>query len=411
MVTSALQAVHPTLTHLYLYTEDNMAPDIHLAYVLDHCPNLVALELTSWTVQHLTVQYPKLTHLALHVGIEPVPYDTMTNVLSHLPSLVFLDLFPVPGSRFLTSISQHCPHMKLLKCSGTVGFDRDNYHRHLDGLQKLSFGFDYDEEPYNANHLLHILLEHRRSLDHVTLHGSITDPSTLLERHNMDSTLEFGRLEQIEVAACNMQLVEFAAFIISRSPRLHSIAMDHYTVNNDGVCSAVTRLRNVRKITARNVVPDSPSFESLLHHHAQLAMNSPLKELEITFGVSASHLPWVSAVARLESLEKLVLSIRLIEIPSTYVSIIGMLAKGCPSLVYLDLESWRCTIPDGAIAQMKHHPTLQHLRIHASSISDSDIISLLSFPNLKHVIIVSTVKDYLFELLQKHIPHVEQRRW
>ncbi|KAJ8658039.1 hypothetical protein O0I10_006310 [Lichtheimia ornata] len=301
--------------------------------------------------------------------------------------------------------------MKLLNCGGTVQFDHNSYHRHLDGLQKLSFGLDYEEEPYNGDDVIHLLLEHHRSLDHIVVIGNITDAGALWHGHHINSSCEFGRLEQIEISACDEEAFTLTTFIISRSPHLQHISMDLYAANNDGICNAVKRLPNLRKITARQITPDSPSFETLLLHHAQLAMKSSLKELEITFRMNASHLPWVAAVAGLENLEKLVLSTAPTNNPSTFVSILGMLGKGCPSLEYLYLDCFRSTIPDGAIAQMKHHPTLKRLHVRASTISDSDIISLLSFTNLKHVVIVSTLKDYLFDLLKKHIAHVEQRRW
>lgn len=398
------------LTHLNLRTDDNYTPEIHLGRVLDVCCNLVSLELSTCILQCLTVSYPKLIHLTLDVGVHsPLPFDTMVNIISYLPSLVFLGLFPIPDSRFLTAVGGHCPNLKIMHCSENVLFARDNYHRHVDGLQKLSFGLDYMKEPYNSDYLIHILLQRHQSLDYISVTGSITDSSGLLDgRH---SILEFGRLKQLVVEARNEELVKLATFIISRAPHLYSINLGQHTTNHDHIYNALKRSTNLRVIEARKLPADAPSFHILIHHHVQLAMDSSLQELTIDFDVGGSHSPWVHAIAQLETLQHLVLRTWNINVPSTYLAIMGILAKGCPSLRSLDLDCWRCTIPEGSIAHLKHHPTLDRLRVHASSISDSDIISIVSFTTPRHLIINSTIKDYLLELVKKHITHVGQGRW
>lgn len=410
MITSALRSVQHTLTHLKLHSEKNYTREIHLGRVLEDCPNLVSLDLATWTIQDLTEQHTKLTHLTLQVGIDPLPNDTLMNVLSHLPSLVFLDLFPVPHSRFLTAIGEYCPNMKILRCIEGVSLDHDSYDQLVDGLQTLYFGVPYDDEPYDAHGVIHILREHKNSLNHVTLAGCIKDANGGFDGPIMDSTFQFDRLQELVVDAGNVELVKLALCIICRSPHLCTITMDRRTATYNGVCNAVKRLPNLRMITACQMPAYAPSFQDLLIHHAQLGMGSSLKELKVTFEVDSSRFPWISALAEFQTLEKLVLSTWHISVASTYLSILGIFGKVCPSLTSLDLNCWGCTIPDGAIAQIKHHPTLQRLSINARSISDSDIICLLSFPSLKHVVITPTIKDYLLELLQTHIPRVEQTR-
>ncbi|KAJ8658032.1 hypothetical protein O0I10_006303 [Lichtheimia ornata] len=410
IITSALRSVQHSLTHLKLYTEKNYTLGIDLDRVLDDCPNLVSLDLATWTILHLTVQHPKLTHLTLQIGIDPLPKDKMINVLSHLPSLVFLDLFLLRDHRFVTALSVYCPKMKILRCIDEVSSGHDSYDERVDGLQKLYFGAQCDDEPYDAHGVvIQILLEHKHSLDHVTLAGSITDASGGFDGPVMDSTFQFDRLQELVVDARNEELVKLALSIIHRSPHLCTITMDHLTATDDGVCNAVKRLPNLRMITAYQMPPDAPSFQDLLIHHAQLGMGSSLKELNVTFEVDSQRFPWISALAELQTLEKLVLSTWHISAASTYLSILGIFGKVCPSLTSLDLDFWDCTIPDGSVTQIKHHPTLQRLCINASSISDSDLISLLSFPSLKHVIIIPTIKGYLLNLLQTRISRVEQR--
>lgn len=405
----ALQCIQRTLTHLKLLSEDNYTPELHLDRVLDVCSNLVSLELKTSTIHRLTVQYPKLTHLTMETGSDaPFPYDTMMNLLSHMPSLVYLELYPIPDARILTTITGLCPNMKILHCSAYISFPHDNYHHHIDGLQKLSFGLDEVDGPYKGDHLIHILFQHHQSFEYIALAGSITESSALLESRNSDSRLRFGRLQQLVVDARDVGYVKLATFIISRSPHLHSITLDRHTANHDHTCNALKRLPNLRMITAWKIPADGPSFHGLLLHHAQLGMDSSLEELKIDFVVDVPHISWIHVIARLETLRRLVLRTWQINAPSTYLDIMRTLAKGCHSLRSLELDCRHCTIPDGSIAVFKDHSTLEHFRVNASAISDSDIISLISFPDLEHVIIASTIKDYLLELLENHISEVEQ---
>ncbi|CDH60997.1 predicted protein [Lichtheimia corymbifera JMRC:FSU:9682] len=163
------------------------------------------------------------------------------------------------------------------------------------------------EEPYNADHLIHILFQYHESLDYIALAGSITEPSALFESRNRDSRLKFGRLQQLVIDARNEGYVKLATFIISRSPHIHSITLDQHTANHDHICNALKRLPNLRMITAWKIPADASSFHRLLLHDAQLAMDSSLEELKIDFVVDVSDISWLHTISRLETLRHLVL--------------------------------------------------------------------------------------------------------
>ncbi|KAJ8658012.1 hypothetical protein O0I10_006283 [Lichtheimia ornata] len=372
-VTYALEAVSQTVTDLYLYTEEHQTPDIHLAVVLDLCPHLVSLNLTAWDIVDLPESYPTLTHLTINVFCGHLSHDTMTNLLSHLPSLVLFGTYHVPNTTFLTR--RHCPNMKILMCGGYCVFNHDHFDRHLDGLQKLCFGSIDDDEPYDGGNLISLLRENHESLGHIALAGSVT-----LQEGNLDSSMEFNRLEELEVDAENDDLIILAIWIIHASPYLHRIKIcNPGGSNNDDLYNALKGLKELGTLSATELVNDSASFGNLLEYHVRLGKDSPLKELKVFMDDHVSTIPWMDAIAGLESLQKLVISTTGIE------------------------------SPEGFISRINDQPTLQCLHIYASSISVRDIISLLSFTNLNLIIIVAPVDDYLMELLRKHIPHVDQR--
>ncbi|KAJ8657995.1 hypothetical protein O0I10_006266 [Lichtheimia ornata] len=404
-VTYALEAVSQTVTDLYLYTEEHQTPDIHLTIVLDLCPRLVSLNLTAWDILDLTEQYPTLTHLTMNILCERLSHDTMINLLSHLPSLVLFDIYRVPDIQFLTSVRQYCPHMKLLMCGGHHIFHHDNYNRHGEGLQKLCLGSIDNDEPYDGADLIPLLHDNHQSLEHIILVGGIT-----MEEGDLESSLEFNRLEELEVDACNDDLAILAIWIIHRSSHLHRVKIcNHVGIDDDDLYNAMKGLKDLRMLSARTFECHSTWFGNLLEYHVQLGQDSPLKELTVAMDDHVSTFPWMDAIAGLRSLQKLVVSTSGIESSSAYFSTIATITKGCPSLSYLELDFGRNPAPEGFISQINDRPTLECLHVHASSISARDIIRLLSFANLKNVIIIAPVEDYLMDLLRKHIPHVEQQ--
>ncbi|CDH57664.1 predicted protein [Lichtheimia corymbifera JMRC:FSU:9682] len=404
-LTSALDSVGNTLTNLTLSTQERNTPGIHLAVVLGHCPNLVSLDLQVWGILDLTEEYPKLTHLAMNVMGDDLSQDTMTNICSYLPSLVFLELFPLPDLRFLTTVCGYCPEMKLLTCGVFNAFDQGGWHQQVQGLQKLCFGLDGDHEELHADHLIPLLLENRRSLDHIRLEGTIMDPNVSLH----DDGLKFDRLETLDITADNDELATLALSIIQLSPHLQHVKLSNEAAKRDDIWNAVKELSNLQTLSAKEMTVDSISFRSLLEHKVQHGTGSSLTELHVDLDAQISMFSWIDVISGLNSLKKLGISTTHSQGSSHYLSAIATITKGCPSLSCLELYCGRQPLPEGTIVHMNDHPILQRLRIHASSIARRDIVHLLSLTNIKHVIIIAPVDDYLVTLLRDHIPHVEQK--
>ncbi|KAJ8658062.1 hypothetical protein O0I10_006334 [Lichtheimia ornata] len=412
----ALESVHRTVTHLVLLMEDTMGYDddhdtsqIHLGGVLDLCPGLVSLSLITMTTYDLTVQYRMLTHLTLGVDIFPLSCDTMINILAHLPSLVYLDVHHVPDSGFLTSVCGYCPDMKLLKCGGYDSFDEDIYDRHVKGLQKLCLGIDDVDEQFDADDLIPLLIENRQSLDHIRLTGRLIGESVSHYYKSLDLSLTFDRLDKLEVHASNDQLAILALSTINRSPHLRHATLGAHAANRDDIRNALKGLSSLQTLSTRKMRADSIPFRNLLEHQVQLGKDSPWKELQVDIDADVSTFSWLNVIGGLQSVTKLGLLTSHIETPSAYLSAIATIANGCPSLLHLELYFGRQPAPEGTITHMKDHPTLQCIRIQASSIADRDIVNLLSFVNLKHAIIIAPVENYLIALLRDRIPDVEYR--
>lgn len=407
----ALQSVHHTLTHLDLYTQDNLAPVIHLGGILDVCPNLVSLKLTTMTIQPLTMQHPKLTHLTMCIGIEPLSNNTMTNILSHLPALVSFDTLFVPDTRFLASIFEYCPEIKLLKCGGFHTFHPDNYDAHVHGMQKFAIGFMDAEEPSDTDHIITFLLEHHNSLDHIILEGKITGQGVTLGGGSLDFSVEFNRLKDLDVDVGNNDLALLALSIIRQSPHLQHVTLSHHAASRVDICIALKGLSRLTMLWARDTAPDTTSFHNILEHHVKRGKDSSLEELKVVLDSNTAPSSWMHTIAGLQNLQKLVISTAQIETPSDYFSIIATITTGCPSLLHLDLDCGRYPSPEGFVSQINDHSKLHTLRLRASSIGVKDIVDLFSLTNLQHVIIIAPVEDYLIEFLRKHMVNVEHRRY
>lgn len=260
-------------------------------------------------------------------------------------------------------------------------------------------------EQLQAEHLIPFLVENRRSLDHIRLEGTIMDPNVSLH----DDGLKFDRLETLDITADNDELATLALSIIQLSPHLQHVKLSNEAANRDDIWNAVKELSNLQTLSAKEMTVDSISFRSLLEHKVQHGTGSSLTELHVDLDAQISMFSWIDVISGLNSLKKLGISTTHSQGSSHYLSAIATITKGCPSLSCLELYCGRQPLPEGTIVHMNDHPILQRLRIHASSIARRDIVHLLSLTNIKHVIIIAPVDDYLVTLLRDHIPHVEQK--
>lgn len=386
------------------------SPGIHLSRILQICPNLVSVSIGTSEVDLLSRQYPNITHFCLSIYENDLPANTITNIVSHLPSLVFLDISPIPNAQYLATIHQHCPNLKVLRCGGIYPFDHDDYDHHLDGLQKFAFGYDTGAEPENTDGLIPQLFQHRHTLDHIVLVGGISGMRDGRAMMN-DPSVQLYRLDTLEIIAANDALIDLATFIIRRSsPHLRNVHVDFHGIRDHPIFDAIKALPNLQRLEADHVAPSSTPFGQLLRHHGRLGMNSPLKELKIRFDYYSTLIDWGKAIPGLRRLEKLVITTASIRAPTDYIPLLGMIGRGCPSLEYLKLNCGYSPIPDCSVFVIKQHPTLKCLHLHGSSIPEGDLVNLLAMRSLKHFIHSTPIKEHILELVQQHVPHIEQRR-
>ncbi|CDH57697.1 predicted protein [Lichtheimia corymbifera JMRC:FSU:9682] len=405
-----LQSIGGNLTRFSLYNEGTMtSPGIRLNRILQICPNLVSVSISTSEVDLLSRQYPNITHFCLSIWENALPANTITNIISHLPSLAFLDISPIPSAQYLTTIHRHCPNLKVLRCGGIFPFDHNDYDQHLHGLQKFAFGYDTDAEPENTDGLIPQLLEHRHTLDHIVLVGGMNgmrDGRPFMD----DPSVRFDRLHTLEIIAANDALIDLATFIIRRSsPHLRHVHVDFHDVHEHPIFEAIRALPNLERLEADHVAPTATPFGQLLQYHERLGTNSPLKELKLAFDYYSTLFPWSTALAALCRLEKLVITTAGIRATADYIPLLTMIGRGCPSLEYLELNCGYSPVPDGSVFAIKNHPTLKSLHLHGSSLSESYLVNLVAMRSLKHFIHSMPIKDHILELIQQHVPHIEQR--
>lgn len=399
-----LERIGGTLTHLELSNVDDMPFGANLDCVWDLCPKLVSLEVFHAEVQPPLVPYLSLTHLAMRsTDICPFTGTVINDMLSKLPSLLSLAVSPMPQDmQFLTSIHHHCPKLKLF----SVGVDSyfGCVYQYQDGLERLSVGDGDEQDPFDTEGLISLLHQNHRSLGQVILGGCLREGTSV----SFDEDFEFERLEALEVDAVDDEFVQLTVSIIRRAPQLRSIILEIRTCGDQDIFDLIKPLAHLQRLAALKIPHDSPSLYNCFQHHAQLGSHSPLKHIQIEIDELAWDSPWVCAMAELQNLKTLMISVY--EMPEAYLSIIEKVAKGCPSLSYLELNCDRYDMPDGTVALLKDHPTLEGLCLDARSISDSDIMSVLTVPKLNRFIFNAPVKDYMIDLLRRNITKVVNER-
>lgn len=400
-----IQSLGHTLTHLELFNWDILEIGVALGFVLDHCPNLTSLVLRNSEIHPLSSDYAKLQHLNIwsHRDSHPEPESTIASILSHMPSLLCFTVTPIPeGTQYISSIQDYCRDMKHLALGNWRELEGGSQHGH--GLQKLSFGNRTWEGTYDADAMIQLLLDNHQSINELFFMGRTT--YTRLDHH---TTITFDRLKDFHLYASNDALVQLGKSFIHRFSHLCNLYIDLQTDNDCDIFDAMKGLSCLQHIHVENVRPESQSFDNLLRHHVQLGPHSSLKELVVYFTADMWDSPWFCAIAALPNLQRLETIIHFAQMPPSYLTMMDILAKGCASLTYLKLHCSDHIMPEGAIAKWKNHPTIQRLRVHAESISDSDILSVISIPNLKHFIFKAPVQQHIVQVLQQRIAQVEKR--
>ncbi|CDS06461.1 hypothetical protein LRAMOSA08989 [Lichtheimia ramosa] len=398
-----VESLGDALTHLDLDNWDVLDMGVSLGFVLDHCPNLTSLVLANSEICALSDQHRNLTHLNLHwIRRCPVSDSTTGNILAHLPSLVSFKITPMPnGTQFIARIQGYCPNMKILSTGNALGLEDGCPHGR--GLQKLSFGNRYRKNPYDADTMIQLLVDNQQSVSELLFNGSITSTRASLDQY---TPITFEQLQYLDLDASNDALVVLGKSIIRHAPYLRNVDINIQTTNDHDVFDAMTGLQHLQRIAAECVAPNSTSFHHLLVHHIQLGPLSSLKELVIDFAHDIWASPWVCAISGLPNLQRLVITTFASGVPSTYLMIMEVLAKGCGSLTYLELNCGGYTIPEGAVTKWMNHPNVLCLRVQTAFLSDSDIFSVISIPKLRRFILQAPVQDYIIKVLEQNITHV-----
>lgn len=398
VLNTCLTTVGGTLTWLKLIV--SLEDPIDLRFVLDHCSQLVSLDAAFFAgtmANTLTHPYPNLKDLYLRaLSRHAITEKSMLNIVGHLPSLSSLNVGSVPSSRLLPTLHHYCPNMKLLAYGDDSG---DRTYKDLPGLQKVSIG--QSEIELNPDDLISILSRHWKSLEKVILRGRIKEPV------NWRRGFVFERLTYLEIDARHDALLKLAASIIRLAPHLTAIKMfiqsgdDHHQA-----FVAMTELKYLKSLSPRCIAPYSNALYYLIQHHVNLGDHSSLQEIRMLLYPDMPPCPWLRAIAQLVNLRHLEIRIKSMSFPRNYVAMMDVLAQGCLALEHLELNCGAVGLPEKSLVLFGAHPRIKHLAIVAESISNHDIIAILSMPNLQCLDLLTLMDDLTLETLKKNIPIV-----
>ncbi|KAJ8652397.1 hypothetical protein O0I10_011977 [Lichtheimia ornata] len=425
-ILSGLQMVASTLTRLEIV--DGYC--LGLRDILESCPNLVSLTTDGVNAtMPLSTSYPKMKHLSIHrLSRTPLAYDTVANLLSRLPSLLSFDITPMPDSRLLTILYDHCPYLQRLNFGGR-SFSSSNAEVHPSRKGITLAHLNGYGHSCMQGYLIQFLITHQSSLEtfgcdsefirHEDALWDVSSDARLLwlnggGRGNPthSESASFTRLANIRFSeGCSFSCGPFIAWMVKNAPNLKTISLIERHLQPI-VAIALIKSKHLSKIEITRLWEDDDiffgDFEGILEffqHHISMGDRSTLQEVTLHTGLRLSpEIEWIRLIPRLKCLKNLELLAHFI--PEDCIPLLEAIGKGCPALEKLTLGKKDGTIGGGLMKSLREYPNLKCLHIQASALSDNDLVALTTFPSLEQLYLQCDVPDFIMKSLHKRIHKV-----
>ncbi|KAJ8652696.1 hypothetical protein O0I10_011641 [Lichtheimia ornata] len=410
---------------------------IELRDIVETCPNLEYLEACGFEIimpSSSTASYPKMTRLLLYgISESALAYDNMVDVLSRFPSLLLLRISPMPESRLLNALQDHCPYLQRLfygpKRLAYTFPDPLTVYPNRRGVVSVHFGgggsCDQDD-------LIRFLYQQRNSLEMIDFHAKITKDDDAIweisdgrisesndrggtfdddddddDPSQQQSETSFARLVDFDFWVMNeTPSTPFMQWILLNAPNIKTIRILDSNCQPD-IAAAMINLKHLSKVvfdTKRGSI-DNMGIQQFLEYHIATMGDASTLEQVVVYMKDMSDVAWIPLLYRLKRLKTLMLLAGTIS--ENCVSSMYELCQGCPALEDLTLGKDGSEMADGLLKSLRRHPNLKYLGVSARSLSENDLTALCAFRTLKYLYLQCPVPKYLLEILQDHIPNVE----
>lgn len=420
-IIKGLRLIADSLTHLTLLYFSS----IQLRDILELCPNLVSLnadDLDVVTPSSPSLRYPKMTHLGLLSSLSEraLDHEDMVDLISRFPSLLSLEIGPMPDSKLLTILHEHCTHLQRLHYGGGyLSTGKFDVHPNPKGITSAHF---FGGVSYHQDDLIQFLHLNQHSLETITLVGHINGDNgrwklqhdkvvsngavgLLPENDPTQSKASFTQLTSIDFFPYSDTRDDIMKWMIWNAPNLKAISIPESHLQID-MAKAMTRSQHLSKLTINRMIGhhDFGGISEFLKFHIAKEGLSTLEEMTLNMNRPIHHVTWLPLISRLKCLKTLeLLSPDILEGAKLTLVAIGL---GCPALESLTLGNTGVKLGDGLIKPLCKLPNLKCLRIGARILSQPDLLALIEFPKLERLYLYYDVPDCIKEMLHNYIPKV-----
>ncbi|CDS06464.1 hypothetical protein LRAMOSA08992 [Lichtheimia ramosa] len=381
-----LKPIEHALKELCILVSQSISSmEICLNEILQRFPNIEMFSSNHVNLTGLIAgPHHKVKKLELNSVKQPLGSQDVIALLERFPSLEHLVLPRCQDSSPLAIMDQYCPALVSLSYimtdhPGPLLFGDPAIN--MAGFHTLNIAAG---DNFNVQHLIPLLKAHCDTLVNFHLQGKINHQSKMT--HLLpEQGVVFKQLNKLSFypheANDGNALVQW---IFKRMPNASEIQVTEYNIDDKDVYEAMKHAKNLKSLSF--TLP-SPSLIHLLEYHGALGHQSTLNSVSIDINFSGEHSTRVlNAVARLSNLRRLFLQLRGAALGEEFVAFIENMARGCPSLEELTMES-PIEFPPAIIAKFPLYPNLQELTLGSPNIWDECLLQLFKCPSLSALFI------------------------
>ncbi|KAI7874301.1 hypothetical protein K492DRAFT_200078 [Lichtheimia hyalospora FSU 10163] len=386
----ALKSISKHLTNLSLlypmsYMNRHNGARIRLQHILTTCPNLVSLHLNgNIDIPTIDDTYPKLEELRLYTVIGTVDNQHMMMIRQHLPGLKTLHLSIADSLRPLTIDGTWMPVIRHLRYGEPLSHQHQLYTGKQSGYQGLSsFSITRTKALFALDSVASLIIHHHATLRFLEL---VSDFDTAyMNATNNQQHIEFNELKTLLVNGISESesmypYHKFISWIIERSPYLHTITLQGYTMNKDSL-KALARCAHLRSlILDTQTIVHSDDHDTIVaeffRDHVTFMTEQGGSHLEsIKLRLQQPQPMLIDALGQLKSLRSLELCTKDLR-PESFARMFAALREGCQCLAYVFIMN-DGVVPNRVLYELSAFPSLTNLTLHENMINaQAGLVSL-----------------------------------
>ncbi|CDS06468.1 hypothetical protein LRAMOSA08996 [Lichtheimia ramosa] len=281
-------------------------------------------------------------------------------------------------------MDQYCPALGSLTYSttsqpGTLLFGAPAIN--IAGLHTLNI---VAGDNFSIQHLIPLLKAHCDALVNMDFRGMINQQSTMTQSLPEQGVVvkQLSHLSFYpDEANDGNALVQW---ILKHMPNARKVQVTNCNIDDKDMYEAMKHAKNLKSLSF--TLP-SPSFIYLLEYHGTLGQQSSLNSVSIDINFSGEHSALAfKAVAHLSNLRTLYLQLYGAALGEEFVALIENMARGCPFLEELVMES-PVEFPPAIMVKFPLYPNLQELTLVSPNVWDEWLLQLLKCPSLSALFI------------------------